>query len=270
MGEFKGKIVVIGAPAVGKTSLVSRFVLNKFSDTYLSTLGTHVSSKRMNVGDTSTVLQVWDLAGQKKFQSVRRSSYIGSIGALAMADLSRLETSKEMNFYVEEYMAQCPSGKVILVGNKCDLASQDALDVFLDEAWERDLEALITSAKTGEGVDDAFTTLAKHLIRASKNGVSCVESKVAHVEREDPNKPLDIHEAQDRIISSFSWEYGDEQVAMAIVREQYRKVGMDFREPTIEGLRDVVENLLQAYAFMTKKHPGPLKRKLHGLIRRIQ
>ena len=82
------KIVIIGAPGAGKTSLMLRFIENHYDESYISTIGVDFKLKTIRMGDDILKLQVWDTAGQERFRSITRSYYRNSHGCLAMFDLT--------------------------------------------------------------------------------------------------------------------------------------------------------------------------------------
>ena len=154
------KICMLGATGVGKTSLVSRFVLSVFSDTYLTTIGVKVDKKVMTVDERDVTLLLWDIYGQDEFQTVRTSYLRGASGYLLVADGTRqltLDTARELQRTAEGVIGAVP---FVLVLNKADLADEWRVD---DRAlWkmaENGRTIVKTSAKTGAGVEDAFTKL---------------------------------------------------------------------------------------------------------------
>ena len=161
------KICMLGATGVGKTSLVSRFVLSVFSDTYLTTIGVKVDKKVMTVDEREVTLLLWDIYGQDEFQTVRTSYLRGASGYLLVADGTRqltLDTARELQRTAEGVIGNVP---FVLVLNKADLADEWRVD---DRALWKMAESgwtiVKTSAKTGAGVEDAFTKLTRRMINA--------------------------------------------------------------------------------------------------------
>lgn len=159
------KICMLGTFAVGKTSLVSRFVKSLFSDKYLSSVGVKVDKKLVAVGQDQMNLLLWDLYGEDDFQKIRPSYLRGSSGYVLVVDGTRRETLEKV--IVLQNKAEGVIGKApfVLVVNKTDLV----------EKWEIDDSAIAalgkqgwpsfkTSAKTGEGVELAFLTLARKML----------------------------------------------------------------------------------------------------------
>jgi small GTP-binding protein len=159
------KICMLGATGVGKTSLVSRFVLSLFSDTYLTTIGVKVDKKTVSADGTDVTLMLWDIYGQDEFQTVRTSYLRGASGYLLVADGTRqltLDTARELQHTAEGVIGKVP---FVLVLNKSDLADDWRVDdralwKMAEDGWS----VIKTSAKTGAGVDDAFMKLTQRMI----------------------------------------------------------------------------------------------------------
>lgn len=158
------KICLVGASAVGKTSLVSRFVHGVFSERYLTTIGVKVDRKTVEVGAAPIDLVVWDLNGEDRFQTFQTERLRGAASYLLVADGTRRATLTEaagLRRRIEEAYGPLP---YVVVLNKADLSTEwdvppDAADTFPGH-----IALVLTSARTGEGVDDAFTRLAQHLV----------------------------------------------------------------------------------------------------------
>lgn len=155
------KICMLGAFAVGKTSLVGRFVSSLFSEDYLTTVGVKIDKKTMTVADEEVTLMLWDMAGEDDLQSVRISYLRGAAGILVVVDPTRSSTLEIARGLIER--AQSAIGEVpfVVVLNKSDLADEwelngQAVDGIENDGWM----VVTTSAKTGEGVEEAFRRLA--------------------------------------------------------------------------------------------------------------
>ena len=161
--QVQKKICLLGDFSVGKTSLIERFVYNRFDDSYLSTIGVKISRKSMDIGNnTMAHLLLWDLAGGEEFSGTQASYLQGAAGALLVCDRTRKATLSAVEAYAVQLHAIQPKARIILIANKCDLTEQR-------EVSETDLQKLgtklgaplfITSAKTGEQVEEAFFNLA--------------------------------------------------------------------------------------------------------------
>jgi small GTP-binding protein len=162
---LKKKICLVGAFAVGKTSLVRRYVHSIFSEKYHTTVGVKVDRKRVVVNDIPTELIIWDLHGEDEFQSVRTQYLRGASGCIFVADGTRaatLDVALNLHKRVEEAVGQVPS---ILAINKYDLKTQWEVDASLDKRMELEVFSVLhTSAKTGTSVECAFETLAAKMV----------------------------------------------------------------------------------------------------------
>lgn len=161
------KVCMLGGTAVGKTSLVSRFVHSIFSDKYLTTVGVKIDKKSVNAGDENVDLILWDLYGEDDFQKIRMSYLRGASGYLLVIDGTRRETL-DMALSLRD-SAERTIGRVpfLLVANKADLAPRwEVDDAMLSDLSKREWPIVRTSAKTGEGVEEAFATLTYAMLRA--------------------------------------------------------------------------------------------------------
>jgi len=165
------KICLLGSFAVGKTSLVRRFVYNLFDEKYLSTIGVTISRKQVQVTD-DTLLQmvIWDLAGGDEFNGKHASYLQGSAGALLVCDLTREETFRQLLAYREKIRNISPKAKVVVFGNKSDLVGslQEAELRLTQLAHEMDAPQFLTSAKDGANVEYGLQVLAQNLVESPK------------------------------------------------------------------------------------------------------
>ena len=159
------KICMLGGFAVGKTSLVARYVTSLFSEKYLSTVGVKIDKKQIAVDGRDVTLMLWDIYGQDDFQTVQASQLRGMSGFLLVVDGTRratLETARLMQQKATDAVGPVP---FILLLNKADLASEWEIDeqAFFKLA-EQGWRVIRTSAKTGEGVEQAFETLTRAML----------------------------------------------------------------------------------------------------------
>ena len=167
------KVCLLGDFAVGKTSLVRRFVYDLFEDKYLSTIGVKVSRKVVAVprGDATIELTImlWDLADSKEFDSIRVSYLRGTAGAVAVCDLTRPSTIDGLYKYSRDLRAINPGAHLILAANKSDLTDQQAMTAAQIETAALEIKApfYLTSARTGENVDEVFRHMARLLVTSA-------------------------------------------------------------------------------------------------------
>ena len=216
------KVLLIGPAAVGKTSLLMRFVQNKFKETYEYTMGVDYLSKEIEFGKNNRArLTIYDIGGQERFRFLRDTFYHGANGALIMFDLTRAHTFEDIKDWIFELRKLAgESIPFILIGNKRDLIAEVGRVIDTEEIHEfSEKEGCIyieTSAKTGENVERAFEELGlrmAHLIEPKKKKETQKKEKL-------PRNPI---EAQGMLIKDFYKKFGEE--ALPIIRENMRKQG---------------------------------------------
>jgi small GTP-binding protein len=159
------KICLLGAFAVGKTSLVRRYVDSIFSDAYLTTVGVKIDKRTLTVGGEGLTLILWDIAGEDDVSAVRTTYLRGAAGYFLVVDGTRgatLAVARSIQARAESALGRVPF--VVLV-NKLDVrpeweVSQQDLDELRSAGWPVEL----TSACTGEGVEEAFQALAERML----------------------------------------------------------------------------------------------------------
>ncbi len=158
------KVCLLGDFAVGKTSLVRRFVEGRFDDKYLGTIGVKISRKVISRPYGQLNLLVWDMTGGEDLDTKIRMSYLhGAAGALMVCDLTRSYTLDVFESYVGQMRTLNPQVSLLFIANKVDLVKDR---VISDERLWSLSKALgsrsfyLTSAKTGENVETAFIHLA--------------------------------------------------------------------------------------------------------------
>ena len=163
---MKKKVCMLGSFAVGKTSLVRRFVYSIFSEKYLTTVGVKIDKKTVVVDDQSIDLMLWDLHGEDEFNEVRTSYLRGASGSFFVVDGTRrdtLDTAFKLQKRVEDTIGNIPC---VLVFNKSDLEEEWEFEKqIMKDLTEEGWNILITSAKTGSGVEDAFLNLARRMLK---------------------------------------------------------------------------------------------------------
>lgn len=160
------KVCVIGGFSVGKTSLVKRYVESIFSETYLTTVGVKIDKKSLELAGRTVSLILWDIAGEDDMSSLRMSYLRGAAGYILVADGTRpstLEVALSLRRRVESDYGPLPFALLV---NKNDLTDQWAVsEGELDQLRQDGWWAQSSSARTGEGVEDAFKDLATRLAR---------------------------------------------------------------------------------------------------------
>ena len=166
MKTYGFKIVTIGEPAVGKTSLIRRFTTGKFSESYLKTIGADFTIKYLDYPDKRVLLQIWDLAGDSRFKWIRRDYYQEANGCLIVYDLTRKETYNELDDWVENLKNYCGDIPCILMGNKLDLEAERQVSKAEGEEYAKKLKVPFfeTSANSGLNVEESFKFLSDKIL----------------------------------------------------------------------------------------------------------
>ncbi|UCE12753.1 MAG: GTP-binding protein [Candidatus Heimdallarchaeota archaeon] len=170
------KVLLLGDGAVGKTSLILRFIENKFKEEYSMSLGVDFLTKTVKFIDSQDVqrtvsLQVWDIAGQARHVSYSHLYLKGALGAFYVFDLTRRETLIQIQ---ERWQAQVlkfsPRCLSILIGNKADLTNERAFTRSQTTKIKNSMRAIDyieTSAKTGKNVNEAFQTMTTSVLNVT-------------------------------------------------------------------------------------------------------
>ncbi len=165
VNRLTAKICLLGEFSVGKTSLIRRFVEGIFDERYLSTLGVKISRHKLQVDQLEMDLIIWDTTGGERFDQIVQNYYRGSAGALLVCDLTRPDTLPILSEYATAFHRASPATPLVIAANKADLTAQrriadediDAVAATISAEW------LCTSARTGEGVQEAFHMLGRRI-----------------------------------------------------------------------------------------------------------
>jgi len=154
------KVIIAGEGNVGKTSLIRRYCEGKFDESRIVTLGVDFQTKLVTVGEKSIKLSIWDVAGQAKFASFRDTFYGGAHAAALVYDVTSPASYSSLTRWRDEIQSVVPHVPMVVIGNKSDLPA--AISESEVRTWARTLSlpVLLTSAATGEKVEDLFIGLA--------------------------------------------------------------------------------------------------------------
>jgi len=191
------KIVLIGDPEVGKTSIRRKYMGKSFRADYLKTLGADFAAQKVNVEGESVLLTIWDLAGQSIFQGMRSSFYHGCKCALVVFDVTNPESLDNCYKWAEEASNYAKSSlkEIYLIGNKIDLIDDrlvqseaiEGLAVKFRETFKFPVEIYETSALTGENIIELFEHMSKRLIIGE-------ETKMEQLEIETKSEKIELTE----------------------------------------------------------------------------
>jgi small GTP-binding protein len=157
------KVCMLGAHGVGKTSLVRRYVHSIFSEKYHSTIGVKIDKREVQVDDRLVKLLLWDVAGEESNFSIPPSYMVGAAGGLLVIDGTRRETVETACDIFERLRSTAGDIPVVIVLNKADLADEWEIEDVSLKCFEG-RPVLKSSAKTGEGVEEAFLLLTRTIL----------------------------------------------------------------------------------------------------------
>lgn len=171
--RVKVKVCLVGENAVGKTSLIRKFVLDIFDDRYITTIGTKITKKTLTFekGKDSVLMDmmIWDIMGQSSFRSLLQDAYFyGAHGVLAVADCTRSGTLTALHEWLDSTKQVVGEVPVVFLANKSDLKDKIQIDKKLldSETKKHGGRAMFSSAKTGENVADAFQMLGRTILES--------------------------------------------------------------------------------------------------------
>jgi len=162
---IKKKVVMLGSFAVGKTSLVQRFVNSIFSEKYLTTIGVKIDQKIINIDNTEVNLLLWDIHGNDDYQKIKPAYIMGSSGCFIVIDGTRRSTLETGIELIETAKKTAPDSHIIILINKSDLKEDwDINDHDINEFKSQGFEVFETSAKTDNTVEHAFTRISELML----------------------------------------------------------------------------------------------------------
>ena len=168
---IKLKIIVAGAKAVGKTSLIRRYCTGKFAVDTLSTIGVDFMVKNLKLDDGTEVhLSLWDFAGENKFRTLFPSYCSGASGALILFDITDEDSFADLNPWIELISKSSDKIVKLLIGSKADLKNQRKITTKKAEDFKKKQKLdlfLESSAKTGQNVEEIFNNMAKIIVERS-------------------------------------------------------------------------------------------------------
>ena len=156
------KVILTGSFGVGKTSIFEQFLYSKFSKKYLTTIGVKVDKKVIQVNGKELSMIVWDIAGEVKQDKVPNSYFLGTSAIIYVFDVTRKSTYEGLDTDLNHLQKMLPKGIISIVGNKIDLVNDEFIENLktkIPRPWD-----LLTSAKTGENVEQLFREIGTKLL----------------------------------------------------------------------------------------------------------
>lgn len=178
--RFQRKVCLLGDGAVGKTSLIRKYVLDKFDDKYLPTIGTKVSRKEVVIPFqkeqivVDLTMIIWDIVGQKAYQKLRNMYYQGANGALVVCDVTRRDTLDSVQEWTKSLFDVANPVPVLFLANKSDLIHKAEFKPTELESMAAEYKApyFYTSAKSGANVNRAFYRLGELMVYPTVRKIS--------------------------------------------------------------------------------------------------
>jgi small GTP-binding protein len=277
----KKKIVLLGDSAVGKTSLIRRFVFDQFQDTYISTIGSKVTMKEMKIQKPGEYIDltliIWDLIGSEGYHAVHARNFVGVDGAIVVADLTRHDTLDSLErYWIPALFSVVDKVPLVFTCNKSDLKGQYKFgleetenissgynDSFKD-ALPGNLRTFYkTSAKKGYNVELAFESIG-HMVCAEDRNADPVKELYEGLVAQKIKRSTDKRTAVgvlDSIIVDFCEGFDDTRLAMPILREQIGRAGIDIRSPSKGGILKLIDHLAEAESEFYKERTVKLNFK---------
>jgi small GTP-binding protein len=167
------KVCMVGPFAVGKTSLVKRFVESIFSDKYHTTIGVKISKKQIELDQHNLQMMLWDIEGVDVFTELKSSYLRGASGVMLVIDGTRPTTIRQLNELLSLVRSHLHETPIVILANKVDLVNEwSLLEEDANKLRENGLTIIETSAKTGAGVEEAFNALALEMLANCANKTS--------------------------------------------------------------------------------------------------
>ena len=168
------KVVLLGEAGVGKTSIISRYVSNTFSEVLMSTTGASFATKKVELDDEHKIkFQIWDTAGQERFRSLAKIFYQNAAVAVLVYDITRRDSFEKLKeFWIKELKENAPSDIILAIAaNKSDLYENEVVSLKEGKDLSQEINAIFksTSAMLSHGIDELFKCIGEKYINPSLN-----------------------------------------------------------------------------------------------------
>ena len=166
--DYIYKILILGDARVGKTSILLRYIDNKFETDSLSTLGVDVKYKYVTLNNKKIRMNIWDTAGQDRFKTIAKNYFKGANAVIFVFDVNHKNTIEKIKFWINSVKDNSSNDIIeVIVGNKIDIEGKREVTKEQMQSLGQDvnIETFETSAKTGEGINEVFNYLVTNLIK---------------------------------------------------------------------------------------------------------
>ncbi len=268
------KICLLGDAAVGKTSLIRRYVNDIFDDSYIATIGTKITKKNLIIRESDLnisyhiKLTIWDVLGQHTFTAVKATAYKGTTGAFLVCDITRPDTLVHTKNWAKTLTKEAGEVPFILLVNKCDLKKEQKIteEEINTVAQELGVDYCYTSAKTGDNAALAFRMMGQALIEEHSRKAPSLTPKRVKVRKIKPSTTTIL----DEMIDDFCDKRGGQEEGMPIIRRKIDEIGMEFLNPTVGKLKKLLHALTDPKeGFYTPEEATKMRDHFMGLMEQI-
>ena len=191
------KIVLLGETGVGKTSIITRYIANSFSQVVMTSTGSSFFSKKIEINENKRFkLQIWDTAGQEKYRSLAKIFYQSASVAILVYDVTLKRTFENLKeYWVGEIKANAPDDIILAIAaNKSDDYINQEVNIQEAKDLAKSLNAIFvcTSAKLGNGIDDLFKLSGEKFLNPNKNIAESYMNKNELLEKKKKKKIEEI------------------------------------------------------------------------------
>ena len=162
--KYEAKVVILGEPSVGKTSILSRYISKSFNENIQATIVGSFAEAKVQIDDKDVILQIWDTAGQELYRSLSDNFIKGSVAVILVFSIIDLKSYEELfNFWTDKVEGLTENVLLYLVANKIDLEEESQIDIKnLDKLFQEEHNGKFfeISAKTNFGISELFTQIA--------------------------------------------------------------------------------------------------------------
>ncbi len=166
--DYIFKVIILGDEAIGKTTLIHRYLHSNFLMDTKMTIGVNIENKKISFNLKNAIMQIWDFAGEEHFRFLQDSFTLGAKGMILCFDLTRLSSFLNLEDWLNPIKQEIP---IILIGTKNDLNDKCVISKFLINNFKKRFDIqyyFSTSSKTGINVENAFNILVKLMFNEIK------------------------------------------------------------------------------------------------------
>ena len=172
MCNYHFKFIIVGNSSVGKSNLLTKFAYNKFVEKYEPTITNEFVTKFIEIEKQKYQLQMWDISGDKIYDSINQQYYKNIVCAMVVYDITNLDSFRDLKEWIEDIRSRCPKTVlIILIGNKIDLEDKRNVSYEEGEKFAKENGFIFgeTSANTGKGIEEIFNESVKKIVENMNN-----------------------------------------------------------------------------------------------------